>query len=639
MKKTYTLIASALIMGLSMTSKAQTRYLDDVGSDVAVIQDIVYGQNVGIITQSPVLEELKMDVYHLEGDEAIINKPVVILLHTGSFLPAIANGQPTGDKTDNAIVEMCERFAKKGYLAVALNYRLGWNPVSTSEDVRRSTLIQAAYRSLQDVKTAVRFLRKSVAEDNPYGIGDKFAVGGYGTGGYISLSLATLNDYESELLLPKFIDSSAETIEIFGQPMPYIIPDILGNFEATDTGYMPVDTDGDGIPDTEVPLCVPNHIGYSSEVDMVFNAGGALPEISWLNAGEVPIASMQNIYDADAPYAEGSVIVPTTGEFVITAFGSQSVQEKATTLGNNIAFEGLSTMLNDATYGNGNGADNATIAEHEDLNGLFAMITPVPSSTPTACGFQAEQNAPWDWWDNDMYGAIADAYQGTPAGTMGCLALLGNPDMSEEKGIAMTDMMSDFFTPRVYAALISSQVPITYGCTEINSCNFNEEANFNDGSCISLFELNLTVTGVNEVLMLTTNAVNATIVWSLNGVEIEGSNTEYTPTENGNYTVMVTDEEGCSLSADAAVSNVSLTENILDQLSIYPNPAVGFVTVNAQENIISTAKIFSIEGKLLRNYVVNESTLTIYKEKLSEGLYYIELEINKQIIKKSVVFN
>ena len=151
-----------------MSISAQTRYLDDIGETISVTSDVVYGTNIGIITQAPVQEELKMDIYSLDGDMTT-DKPVVIMLHTGNFLPAIVNGQPTGDKSDNAIVEMCKRFAKKGYVAIALNYRLGWNPISTSEDVRRSTLIQAAYRGLQDVKTAVRFLRKSVAEENnPY---------------------------------------------------------------------------------------------------------------------------------------------------------------------------------------------------------------------------------------------------------------------------------------------------------------------------------------------------------------------------------------------------------------------------------------------------------------------------------------
>jgi hypothetical protein len=636
MTQSKTLFTVALLTGILSTSVAQTRYLDDVGDQIVVTSNIVYGSNIGIISQTPTLEELKMDLYQLAGDDTTTNKPVVIMLHTGSFLPAIANGQPTGDKTDNAIVEMCKRFAKKGYLAVALNYRLGWNPVSTSEDVRRATLIQAAYRGLQDTKTAVRFLRKSVAEDgNPYGVGDKFAIGGYGTGGYLSLAVATLNDYESELLMPKFIDSSQETIDANGQPMPYIIQSVLGNFEATDFGMMPVDTTGDGEPDTQVTLCIPNHSGYSSEVDMVFNAGGALPDIYWLEAGEVPIASMQNLLDPDAPYGEGNVIVPTTGEFVIVAHGSKLIQEKTDSLGNNEVFEGLSTMLNDSWYGNGNGTTNAAVAIHDDLPGLFGMVTPTPSAAPTPCGLQAVQNAPWDWWDNTVYGAMADGYHETPPGTMSCLALLGNPDMSEEKGKAMANMMSDFFTPRVYAALIGTPVPITYGCTDESACNFNEEANFNDESCEFILEVNLSY---ESDLIAASNAEDPTYVWTLNGVELANTQAQYLPEENGLYVVTVQDGGNCSGTASFSVEGIGIRESIKNSIKLYPNPADEFATVNAQENIIYSAKIFSIEGKLVRNYFVNKSMFVLEKQELNQGLYIIELDINKKTFRKPIVF-
>jgi hypothetical protein len=227
----------------------------------------------------------------------------------------------------------------------------------------------------------------------------------------------------------------------------------MGNFEGTDTGMLPFDSDGDGIPDMEIPFSLPNHVGYSSEVNMVFNAGGALPEISWLEEGEVPIASMQNISDPDAPYAEGNVIVPTTGEFVIVAHGSQLIQEIADSLGNNDVFLELSTTITDAWYANGNGAENAEVAGHDNLSGLFGVITPAPSTTPTVCGLEAVQNAPWDWWDNVAYTTSADVYHDQLPGTMGCLALLSNPDMSEEKGLAFANMLSEFFTPRVFAAL------------------------------------------------------------------------------------------------------------------------------------------------------------------------------------------
>jgi hypothetical protein len=48
---------------------------------------------------------------------------------------------------------------------------------------------------------------------------------------------------------------------------------------------------------------------------------------------------------------------------------------------------------------------------------------------------------------------------------MGCLALLGNPDMSPEKGAAICDMMDEFFTPRVAAALSADSDIVTEGPT------------------------------------------------------------------------------------------------------------------------------------------------------------------------------
>jgi len=61
---------------------------------------------------------------------------------------------------------------------------------------------------------------------------------------------------------------------------------------------------------------------------------------------------------------------------------------------------------------------------------------------------------------------MADGYHGMPAGTMGCVALLGNPDMSAEKGAAMCDMMDEFFTPRIDAALSSEGDVVSEGPSE-----------------------------------------------------------------------------------------------------------------------------------------------------------------------------
>ena len=102
---------------------------------------------------------------------------------------------------------------------------------------------------------------------NPY-VGDKFAVGGDGTGGYMALALASL-DKDSEVLLPKFIDSSDNAIATYGQPVPYIIQSMLGNLGGSNYGSTHDGSDGDGTPETEF-LYVPNHPDYSDAIDMAF---------------------------------------------------------------------------------------------------------------------------------------------------------------------------------------------------------------------------------------------------------------------------------------------------------------------------------------------------------------------------------
>ena len=396
MKKLLLFCTALAILFGGQKNYAQDRYIDNIFTDITIENDVIYGSNVTVFPTllgfPPSVQDLVMDIYHPSGDTET-NRPAIILLHTGSFLPAIINGQATGSKTDNAIVEQCMEFAKKGYVAVALSYRLGWNPYSDSEDVRRSTLIQAAYRSLQDTRTAIRFLRKSAQENNPYGLSCQMVVGGLGTGGYISLASGSLNDYATELTLPKFIDTSTDvTGDGVPDAVPYIIPEFMGDLNGTSEGVIPqVDFNGDGeIDATDFVSCIPNHVGYSSAIDMSFNIGGALPDSSWIDAGEAPIASMHCYLDQFGPYEVGNVIVPTTNEFVIEAHGSQVVQRLSTQYGNNAAFEGLSMSINDSWYGNGDGAANSTLQIQAD-NGFGSPL------------FDGDGNPVWIFEGHEVY--------------------------------------------------------------------------------------------------------------------------------------------------------------------------------------------------------------------------------------------
>jgi len=459
MKKNLQNLLLVTLLTLGVTSHSQNRYLDEVFSSVQITDSVMYAQNVSIepmlIGLGPALMPIYCDIYEPVGD-TLTERPVIILAHTGSFLPPVANGQATGSIKDSSIVEQCKRWAKKGYVAVAMTNRLGWNPTSTDQNVRTSTLLQASYRAIQDAKAMVRYMRMTEDNGNPYGIDpNKIVLGGQGTGAYISLGYATLDD-ESKLYLPKFIDQSNPQI-----PIPYVVPVYMGNFDGTDMTYAPM-LDSNGIPmvdtssgvvipvvDSSSPLNIPNNPTYSNDINLAFNMGGALADISWLEAGDIPIVSFHCEKDEYAPIDTGDVIVPTTGDFVVEVMGSRTVQHYSNQYGNNDVF--INAGFTDAITNQAN-------INNSGYEGLYVFKTPPPSTTPNAYGeLEEEQGSPWDWWDNTTYGLLAEAVNGiagvTSPGYFEANAILDNPDMSAAKGKTYIDTIQSYLNPRIYIAL------------------------------------------------------------------------------------------------------------------------------------------------------------------------------------------
>ena len=92
-----------------------------------------------------------------------------------------------------------------------------------------------------------------------------------------------------------------------------------------------------------------------------------------------------------------------------------------------------------------------------------------------------EEGAPWDWWDNASYEAIAQAVNagsGAPAGYFAADAITGNPNMSASKGNAYLDTIQGYLNPRMFAVL-----GFVAGCTDSLADNFDALANIDDGSC------------------------------------------------------------------------------------------------------------------------------------------------------------
>ena len=117
------------------------RYTKPVFSNVTKAAQIKFGTAppYGIITS----QDLYLDFYEPLGD-TLKQRPLIVYAFGGGYL--------IGDKNQPPIPDYCQYYAKCGYAVAAIDYRIGFNTVST-ESVER-----AVYRGVQDVNAAVRFL-------------------------------------------------------------------------------------------------------------------------------------------------------------------------------------------------------------------------------------------------------------------------------------------------------------------------------------------------------------------------------------------------------------------------------------------------------------------------------------------------
>ena len=300
---------------IAFHSSAQHRYLDEVFTDVTVTSDVKYGENYTVLYGPPplVMDTLRMDVYMPEGDTEDM-RPLIILTHAGSFLPKHVNTLPFGNKNDSSLVEMCIQFAKRGWVAVAMNYRLGWLALAPTQEEKAASIMNAVYKSAQDARTCVRYFQDDAANANVYKVDTtKITVGGSNSGGYTALAAAYLDKVE-EITLFKFQDSTGNS---------FINQAIWGGFygEGGTPGYN-------------------NHSnpGHSSEIQLVLNFGGAIGDTSWMEAGDIPVVTFHGIEDVTTPYYTAVVIVLGTGDPIVEVSGAHDIARYANTLGLNQEF-------------------------------------------------------------------------------------------------------------------------------------------------------------------------------------------------------------------------------------------------------------------------------------------------------------
>ena len=263
--KRYQLLSLLLVAaGTSFGQAPAERYRDDLftGSDTITLQ---YGNNINYLGKS---EDLLLDVHRPAGDSTK-QRAAICFVHGGGFR--------NGHRNDPAIMDFCGKLARKGYVVISIDYRLGQASDSDAE------LSASIVRAIQDLDAAIRFVK---ANAQSLGIDSNLVfISGASAGGMTVLCKAYMK-----------IDSTANRLGVFSE------------------------RDLDGSTNTLV---------NTSSVQGVYSMWGALFDTAWITPADVPVACAHSIDDTTIPYISG--FNKRNGNYLL--YGSFSINQRAVNIG------------------------------------------------------------------------------------------------------------------------------------------------------------------------------------------------------------------------------------------------------------------------------------------------------------------
>ena len=247
------------------------RYVAQV-FDETETSTVKYGSNFGV---TGIKQDLFMDIYTPKGD-TVDNRPAIVLAFGGSFV--LGNRQQLKD--------ICIDLAKRGYVAVSIDYRL---LSITSFPLDSVKGLDIAVKAATDMKAAIRHLKKDAATSNIYKINpDKIIVGGISAGAITAIQCAYFDDTDNiEPHIQQIIEKNGG---------------VEGN-------------SGDA-----------ENLKYSSKVAGVLNLSGAVYRPYFIDSQEPIIASYHGDNDDVVPYNYGWAM--PSGIKVIPLYGSKEIETR-----------------------------------------------------------------------------------------------------------------------------------------------------------------------------------------------------------------------------------------------------------------------------------------------------------------------
>ncbi|MEX2590920.1 MAG: alpha/beta hydrolase, partial [Chitinophagales bacterium] len=159
------------------------RYLTEIFDSIQITENIKFGQGVNAVGDT---QELFLDIYQPVGD-TVQNRPVLLFAFGGAFI--------RGSKEESYVIKACERYAKAGYVAAAMDYRIGFEVDLNLGDVA----MRVFFRAMQDMRASVEYFYYSAKNGNPYAVDTNLIFLGGASAGAISALFMEYCDHPDKI--------------------------------------------------------------------------------------------------------------------------------------------------------------------------------------------------------------------------------------------------------------------------------------------------------------------------------------------------------------------------------------------------------------------------------------------------------
>ncbi|HIE74137.1 MAG TPA: T9SS type A sorting domain-containing protein [Flavobacteriales bacterium] len=136
---------------------------------------------------------------------------------------------------------------------------------------------------------------------------------------------------------------------------------------------------------------------------------------------------------------------------------------------------------------------------------------------------------------------------------------------------------------------------------------------------------------------------NFTYQWVFTNVVV-GTNATHTPTQNGDYTVVVTDANGCKdTSSIFTVTNVvsGISEYLSESVIVFPNPFTEKTTIKLlnKTDIVKEISLYSPIGQKVKliNNSINKDVIILERGNLVKGIYMLLVRTENYTLKSKLV--